>query len=172
MSECGSHRPVPLPFHGCSLLLPRPEVDLNPAFERLQSLRAKKDTQTQRFHPKIPCLDPPFLEAFNPRNSLCSGCVFPLKYRKSANTKNFEGGRGGQKKNLCVRFLWVFFPLFNHQNGQRNREGIIQRSRCPNRSFRESPFSQSPKADQNKAGQSDFLYSKWTRLFWGTDCRR
>ena len=38
--------------------------------------RAEKDTQTQRFHPKIPCPNPPCLGAFNPRNSLCSGCVF------------------------------------------------------------------------------------------------
>ena len=65
-------------------------------------IRAKKDTQTQRFHPKIPCLNPPFLGAFNPRNSLCSGCVFPSKCRKNANTKNFEGGaRGAEKKSLC-----------------------------------------------------------------------
>ena len=57
-------------------------------------IRAKKDTQTQRFHPKIPCPNPPFLGAFNPRNSLCSGCVFTSKCRKNANTKN--SGKSGK----------------------------------------------------------------------------
>ena len=74
--------------------------------------RAKKDTQTQRFHPKTPCLDPPFLEAFNPRNSLCSGCVSLRNIGKTRTQRFLKGGGGGQKKNLCVRFLWVFFPLF------------------------------------------------------------
>ena len=50
-----------------------------------------------------------FLGAFNPRKSLCSGCVFSLKCRKNANTKNFEGGRGGQKKIFVLDFFGCFF---------------------------------------------------------------
>ena len=75
---------------------------LETVFRPFPIIRAEKDTQTQRFHQKIPCLNPPFLGAFKPRNSLCSGCVFSLKCRKNANTRNFEGrGEGGKKKALC-----------------------------------------------------------------------
>ena len=38
-----------------------------------------------------------------------SGCVFPSKCRKNANTKNFEGGRGGGRKKI---FVLVFFGCF------------------------------------------------------------
>ena len=92
---------------------------LKDCFRRLfkpeKEIRAKKDTRTQRFHPKIPCLNPPFLGAFNSRNSLCSGCVFPSKCRKNANTKNFEGGRGGQKKIFVLGFFGCFFSLFKEK---------------------------------------------------------
>ena len=94
-AQFGNHG-LQTPLSGANSMAATPPVTATP------SIRAKKDTQTQRFHPKIPCLNPPFLGAFNPRNSLCSGCVFPSKCRKNANTKNFEGGRGGQeKKTLC-----------------------------------------------------------------------
>ena len=79
------------------------------------SSRPKKHPNT-KISPRIPCLNPPFSGAFNPRNSLCSGCVFSLKCRKNADTKNFEGGRWGAEKNLCVRFLWVLFFRFLSQS--------------------------------------------------------
>ena len=63
--------------------------------------------------PRIPCLNPSFSGAFNPPNSLCSGCVFSLKCRKKRRHKEFwRRGPRGAEKNLCVRFLWVFLRLF------------------------------------------------------------
>ena len=72
-------------------------------------IKAEKDTQTQRFHQESHAWIHLFLGAFNPRNSLCSGCVFSLKCRKNANTKNLKGGDGGQKKIFVLDFFGCFF---------------------------------------------------------------
>ena len=80
----------------------------------IPNIQGQKRHPNTKISPQNPMPESTFFRAFNPRNSLCSGCVFPSKCRKNANTKNFEGGRGGQKKKLCVRFLWVFFSLFKY----------------------------------------------------------
>ena len=73
------------------------------------SCQGRKRHPNTKISPRIPCPNSPFLGAFNLRSSLCSAS---LKCRKNANTKNFEGGRGGAEKQFRVRFLWVFFSLF------------------------------------------------------------
>ena len=55
-----------------------------------------------------PSLNPPF-RGLQALKVFVFGLFLSLRCRKSANTKNFEGGRGGQETNLCVGFLWVFF---------------------------------------------------------------
>ena len=50
-----------------------------------------------------------FFRGLQPLKFFVFGLFFSLKCRKNANTKNFEGGGGGEKTNLCVEFLWVFF---------------------------------------------------------------
>ena len=73
-----------------------------PLTHKIITYQGRKRHPNTKISPRIPCPNPPFLGAFNPRNSLCSCCAFSLKYRKNANTKNFEGGRWrGRKKSLC-----------------------------------------------------------------------
>ena len=51
--------------------------------------QGRKRHPNTKISPRIPCLNPPFSGAFNPRNSLCSGCVFSLKCRKKRKHKEF-----------------------------------------------------------------------------------
>ena len=50
-----------------------------------------------------------FFRGLQPLKFFVFRLFFLFECREAANTKNFEGGRGGQQTNLCVGFLWVFF---------------------------------------------------------------
>ena len=81
-------------------------------------VRAEKDTQTQRFHQKIPCLNPPSLGGSNPRNSLCSDCVFLWNVGKTQTQRILKGGEGGQKKIFVLDFFGCFFALYKEGEGR------------------------------------------------------
>ena len=90
-------------------------------FGKCRKSAGPKKTPKHKDFTKNPMPESTLFRAFNPRNSLCSGRVFSLKCRKNTNTKIFERGRGGQKNNLCVRFLWVFFRSLKVQASSHRR---------------------------------------------------
>ena len=73
--------------------------------------RAEKTPKRKDFT-KNPMPESTFLGAFNPWNSLCSGCFSLWHVGKTQTQRILKRGEGGKKKSLCWISLGVFSALY------------------------------------------------------------